>query len=1548
MTEESHFNEDVNFDVAIIGMAGRFPGAQNINEFWNNLTSGKESISFFDQDDLRNSGINPSILNNPKYVNAAPELKDFDQFDAAFFGYSPREAKFMDPQQRLFLECSWQALENAGYDPDSFEGPIGVFGGTAMNTYFMNSGLASNFVAEYLPTLIGNDNSFLATRVSYKLNLTGPSVTVQTACSTSLVAVHQASQSLLNEECDIALAGGVSVRVPNQLGHLHQDGGVLSPDGHCRPFDEKAQGTIFGSGVGIVVLKRLSEAIDDGDHIFAVIKGSAINNDGSRKTNYTAPSVNSQSEVVVEAMSNAGVSADTISYIECHGTGTYLGDPIELTALKKAFRLDTDKNSFCAVGSVKSNVGHLDAASGVTGLIKTALALQHKQIPATINFDKPNPEIDFQDSPFFVNDKLTDWKSTNGPRRAGITSLGIGGTNAHVILEEAPPRNDTQEGRPYKLLLLSAKSPESLDHNTISLSKHLQDGTDQKIEDVAYTLQVGRHLMPYRRFVVCEDRISATQWLDSLDSKHVFTSNEDLKKRDVVFMLPGGGAQFPNMAADLYRSELVFRQVVDNCLTIMSKNLDGDLKEIMYPPKELEVKAADQLKKPAHALPALFITEYALAKLWMSWGITPSAMIGHSMGEYTAACLAGVIDLKDALYMVTLRGKLFETLDEGGMLSVSLGESDAKAYMSDELSFAAINGPNLCLASGPISEISKMERALSQDDVEYRRLQISVAAHSEMVEPILDEFAKKIAHIKFEKPDIPFLSNVTGEWVNEEVKKPEYWVKHLRQPVRFEDGLKLLLTKADRVLLEVGPGRTLSTLANQHPDKMDEQIALSSLRHPKEEVSDSMFQTNTLGKLILAGVKIDWDGYYQDEARHRVPLPDYSFDHKRFWLQADQNNQLSGFSGENLKNPNISDWTYLSTWKPAAISIKANTEVRKLYLAFINTNEFHHEFIASLEKKGHRIISVQSGKAFVKVNEHQYVINPRQQDDYHNLLVQLKPQLISPFDIIHLWNNGVELRSGNENFNRLQFLGFYSLIYLGNALRKQNYAWKTKITAITNGTQFVTGQEGLIPECSTILAPLLVIPQENTKIFCSGIDLEIDSLSEVKKLSLIGKLVTEIESNYSDVFVAYRANQRVVQDFEPYAVELSPPTSLFNGGPEKIGLRNQGVYLITGGLGQLGLLIANYLAERASAKIILLSRSQFPNPKDWNHWIESKGENEPISQKILKLREIKSKGAEIILEQADVSNEPRMHEIVDRAIKKFGRINGVIHAAGFISEGAFKFLEQIDEKHCHMHFSSKVYGTMVLNKIFQEKEVDFILATSSMSSILGGLGYVGYCAANIFMDTFAQHSYRSSDTPWIAIDWDIWDLSTTEEHLDKLRGATLVDLAITPEEGVILLDAIFSSDYLPRLFISTGNLNARISQWVNLGNFQETEDSSFDISPSDIPANANSKVEHGVIKIWMNLLGADEISITDDFFKLGGSSLIATQVMSRIRDMFEVELTISDMFDFKTVEQLSKRIKELQKLKLAEFEKLQDLLEEFKGLKESNKNITKKPRQSDE
>jgi amino acid adenylation domain-containing protein len=873
--------------IAIIGAVGRFPGASDLGQFWANLTAGVESVSVLTDAQLTESGFDPRQLRaDPRYVPVRGIIERAEWFDAAFFGFTPREAQLTDPQHRLFLEAAWEALESAGCDPARSKGAIGVFAGCGNNTWarrYFARDLDDLESGEWLESAIGNEKDYVATRVAYKLNLRGPAVNVNTACSTSLVAVCQACQALWTYQCDVALAGGVNVSFPQGRGYYHDDEGISSPDGHTRAFDVDARGTVFSNGLGVVVLKRLGEALEDGDEILAVIRGAAINNDGSGKASFTAPSADGQADVVALAQAMAGVSPDSVSYVETHGTATPIGDVIELAGLTKAFRLGTARTQFCAIGSVKSNIGHVEHAAGVAGLIKTALALQHRQIPPSLHYTQPNPKLQVSSSPFFVNHSLREWSNVDSPRRAGVSSFGVGGTNAHVVLEEAPPRPPSGPSHPWHLLPLSAKTGAALDGASSALADFLRSHPETPLADVAFTLQRGRSSFDFRRAVVARCPKEASAILSGeVPGKSI--GPERAGDRDVIFMFPGGGAQYCGAARGLYSQLPEFKQQVDACVRAMDARIAAAVSRlVLLAPEEVTVADRELAERPSVGLPMLFAIEFATAQYWLARGVKPAALIGHSLGEYAAACLSGVMALNDAVALVQLRGRLFDELPAGAMLSIGAAADRVTPYLEAGLDVAVINGPASCVVSGRTDKIGALAERLERDGLETVRLHIAVAAHSSLVEPILPEFRSFVSGLRLHVPRVPIVSNVTGTWLSDsEAVNPDYWVDHLRRTVRFSEGLQSLFTRPNAAFLEVGPGRVLSTITRAHPERPSSVIAIESMRHPQDSREDYEALLAAQARLWVNGPPVDWDQEYRGEARRRVALPTYRFERQYF------------------------------------------------------------------------------------------------------------------------------------------------------------------------------------------------------------------------------------------------------------------------------------------------------------------------------------------------------------------------------------------------------------------------------------------------------------------------------------------------------------------------------------------------------------------------------------------------------------------------------------------------------------------------------------------
>jgi len=1509
-------------EIAIVGISCRFPGAKNPEEFWRNLQDGVESISFLSDEELEPSNLDPVDFNDPNYVKAASVLDDVESFDASFFGFSPREAEVMDPQHRLFLECAWEALEDAGYDSKSYEGLIGVYAGARTNTYLFN--LFSNIGAVgslgSFEVGLGNDLGFLTTQVSYKLDLKGPSYAVHTACSTSLVAVHLACQSLLINECQMALAGGVAINVPQRTGYVYQPGGIVSPDGHCRAFDAQARGTVFGSGVGIVVLKRLADALSDGDTIHAVIRGSATNNDGALKASFTAPSVYQQSEVIMEALASSDVNPETISYVEAHGTGTALGDPIEIRALTRAFRASTNKHNFCAIGSVKSNFGHLDAAAGVAGLIKTVLALKHRRLPPSLHFEQPNPQIDFVNSPFYVNDRLREWSGNGSRLRAGVSAFGVGGTNAHVILEEAPESEPGGASREYKLILLSARSESALEAASRNLARHLSGRAERDFADVAYTLQVGRRRMNHRRMVVCRDAPEAARLLESNELQRVMTAYDKAENRPIVFMFPGQGSQYVNMGKGLYEGEREFRKQVELCSEALRGPLGFDLRRVLYPPEGMERVAEAELNETRLTQPALFVVEYAMAKQLEKWGVRPEAMIGHSLGEYVAACLSGVMGLEEALRLVSKRGEMMQEA-RGAMVAVMMSEVEVKERIDGSgLSIAAVNGPQQVVISGADAAVEKLIEGLQKEGKVSKRLNARQAFHSELMEEVAGRYVEEVRKVELRRGEIEYISNVSGKTARaEEMTDPRYWGRQLRECVRFGDGIEELMKRPGVILLEVGPGEALSRLAKQGAERAADQTTISTMKNPAETYDDAEYLTTAIGKLWMVGAKIDWDEYYRGEKRRRVSLPTYPFERQRYWIDAMRETGESGRSKGSGKpagkRQNMSQWFYVPGWQRRELGRNGDMaagegEKQRKYVALEGDGSLSRNLVERLKKESAAVISVRAGESYRRVGESEYEIRAEEKRDYEELLKEVMGAGTDGMvEVIHLWSVGDERGLQGEmlpraRFEREQQRGFYSLLYLVQAFAKLNVSIPIKMSVICDHTQQVSGEEKIAPEKSTLLAFCKVAPQENPNISCHSIDIFPPAPESRDEARLIDKLITEIKQNSPDVAVAYRGNRRWVQNFEPLSLER-------DARPARP-LRVNGVYLITGGLGGVGMLIAEYLAQSVQARLTLTGRSFFPERGEWAWWLESHPEDDQISLKIRRLQAMEAAGAEVVVVSVDVTDEDGMRAIVTKTVQRYGAIHGVMHAAGVTSgPSVFVPVKEIGVTEIELQFQPKAYGLYVLDKVLEGIGLDFFLLFSSNASVLGGLGLVAYSAANIFMDAFALSRSGANSASWISATWDPWP-----EEMLKYEGyqTTMNQYAMTVEESVEAFNRLVTLAPEGQVVVSTGDLHGRLDLWVNRNAARGVSQSRVESgvhprpeieSPYIAPRNG---AEQTIALIWQEILGLERVGVDDDFFNLGGHSLLAIELVNRLRDAFQVELPVGKFFQFPTVAGLAQSI----------------------------------------
>jgi acyl transferase domain-containing protein len=1433
--------------IAVVGMACRFPGAATAEDFWRNLHDGVESITFFTPDELRAAGVTAAEMQDPRYVAAKGVLEDADAFDAGFFGFSPREAALMDPQQRVFLETAWSALEDAGYDSKKYPGTIGVFAGGILSIYLVRNlwpNRDAMAVAGNFQVALGNDPTFLATSTSYQLDLRGPSISVGTACSTSLVAVHLACQSLLSFESDMALAGGVSIHLPLVGGYRYQDGGILSPDGHCRPFDAAAQGTVSADGAGVAVLKRLSDAVKDGDTIHAIIRGSAINNDGRVKVGYTAPSGDGEARVIAEAMAMAGVEPESISMIEAHGAGTLLGDPIEVSALLDAFGDCGGTRQFCALGSVKSNIGHVDAAAGIAGFMKAVLALRHRQIPPTLHFERPNPQVDLRNSPFYVNRELREMSGK--PLRAGVNSFGIGGTNVHVVLEEPPAAAESAPAtRPFDLVMLSARTPSALDAATERLASHFNGD----LADVAFTLRHGRRAFSERRFVVASDRDDAIAALR--DPQRLVTGSAPSGRPAVAFLFPGLGDHYAGMGWELYCTERVYRESVDRSAELLKKHLEGDIRAFLYPGRDwshprlepmakdtgdLDLRAMLGKKKPAAddhpaaAQPAIFVTEVALAELLREWGIEPEAMLGHSIGEFSAAHIAGVLSLPDAVEVVASRARLIQThVGHGSMMAIPLEADELAPLLPATVRLGAVNAPRLCIASGEDAGIEELAARLAERGVSCQRLRSTHAYHSAMMESIVEPLRAVLERIELHAPRIPYVSCITGTWITDaEATDPGYWARHLCRTVRFSDGIATLLDDPRRVLFETGPGQGLTShaLAHRKPNAV-----IPSMRWSYGLQSELAVLLRGVGLLWLAGVSFDTSRFLARPVQRRVPLPTYPFERQRYWIDPPSSSAPAQPAG---KKSDVAEWFYLPSWKPA---LRASTrELAGTWVIVADRHGIADSLADEMRARGADVEVVPAESDF----------------DFDT----------PPDAVLHLAS--LTPRDGAapsaERFGEMQNLGYHNVMRL----------LRSGVTRV----EIVTNHVDDIPEKATLRAPAMVGPQEHPHLVCRIIETDLDVAN---RDTLVAQIVREISSEPGDAIVAYRRGERFVPAYEAVHLDPSPASPL----------RPRGVYMITGGLGGVGMLLARHFAERVQARLVLVGRTA------------------PSEEKLRRIAELEALGAEVLVATADVSSRADMERVFAAIDERFGVLHGVIHGAGRVGIETFGEIRQTTEADSELQFGAKVRGLLVLDELLAGRPLDFCLLMSSLSAVLGGLGFAAYSAANLFMDAFARWKNHDGANRWTSVDWDSWRLSDVRPVIAGL-GATVSEFVMEPHEGTSAFERILSAGR-SQVVVSTGDLGARIRQWIG----RRDDAAAAPVVQHERPSLRTAyeaprgEIEREIASIWQELFGISTVGIHDNFFELGGHSLLATQLNARLSSRLHVDMSLATLLQAPTIAELA-------------------------------------------
>ncbi len=1415
MTDEPAGSPNANANaIAVVGMAFRFPGASDSETFWDNLARGVESIRTFGRDELIAAGLTPELADDPRLVSAHGALEDIESFDADFFGYAPSEAALIDPQQRLFLECAYEALENAGIVPGESAPVTGVFGGCGVNFYLIQNvapTLSLDDVAGVYQSILGGEKDFLTARVAYKLGLRGPTITVQSACATSLVAIHVACQSLLNGECDLALSGGVSLRIPQPGGMLHSEGSIYSSDGHCRAFDAAAAGTASGSGGGIVVLKRLDDALRDRDRIEAVILGSAVTNDGSVKLSFTAPAVRGQAAAIAEARAVAGVEATSIGYAEMHGTGTILGDPIEIAAMRDALGDSWRPDWLTYIGSLKTNVGHLDTAAGVAGLIKTILVLRKGQVPPTLHYTRPNPKIDFASGPLRVAAALEPWPIAGGPRRATVSSFGLGGNNCHLVMEAAPEVRRRPEREAWRLFPLSAQTPQALDRMRERLAGRLEAGPEMRADDTAWTLVRGRQRFARAGVAAARSTAELAALLRAGDWQ---TGERPGAAPRVAFLFPGQGAQRVGFGGALYAHDAMFRTAFDACADALIAAGGPDVRALLF--REPTPHAEAELRRTVHAQTVLFALGYALAEWWKAHGVVPGGVLGHSSGEYAAAVCAGVLTLPDAARGLMARAQLMDRLPPGAMAAVVLSEAELRALLPDGLDVAAVNAPSLCTVAGSEAALAALEARLAATGTAIVRLPTAHAFHSPAVEPILPAFRAAFAPIPLHAPDsVAFYSAVTGaRGTPDELLDAEFWVRQIRRPVLFGPALQAMADDGFTAFIELGPGTTLTGLVRRAAPASS--VVVPGIPAAKEEHS----LLRGLGRLWLAGCEIEWDALFAGDEAQRIALPPYPFERVRHWI--DRPAPLAagaalapGTGSEGDEAPGL----FVPTWTrtPANATAAEAGRLASRWLVVGDDDPLTEGLVARLRAAGAEVAR-RSDAADT--------------DDYAGI----ERVLLSA-------KRGA--RAG----------GFRTLAAIARGLARRGGDVR-EIAVLTAGGIDATGGEPLDPWQATLLPALLALAEEFPGVTCRGIDLDPSEGTDLA----IGGSAAELARPATDPIVALRHGQR-------WTCRILPAALRAGSGVGSV-IKSGGTYLITGGLGALGLTLARRIAAVADVRLALVGRSPVA----------------PGSTRARAIAALEAAGATVHVYHTDCTDRSAMEGVVADLRARYGRIDGVIHAAGTAGGGAIALRSDAETAAV---LDPKTVGTEILVDLLAQEPLDFLALFSSLAAYMPVAGQADYAAANAFLDATAAR-LRRAGVRATAIDWDAWrgvGMAVDAELPAALRARRDAELAATG------LDPERACETLWRV-LAAGVAQVAVSRRRD---FSARSAERSAASP-EAPASGAEGVRAGLAQLWSSLLGVAEVRTDDDFFALGGHSLLATSIVFQIRQRWNCAIGLDEIF----------------------------------------------------
>lgn len=1476
-------NKYTGLEIAIIGIAGKFPGAKDVFEFWENIKRGKECLTHFSEAELKDDGVDERLINSAAYIRSAMVLEEKGYFDSNFFNYAPQEAAIMTPHARMLHECVWTAIEDAGIYDDIKNVPVALIAGASANFEWQvhSKLMGPNDNVDSFRSSILSTTKYMNTLVAYNLDLKGPAIYIDTACSTSLTGVHLACRSLLTGDAKIAIAGGVTINSRRTQGYLYQQEGALSEDGHCKAFNSNASGTIGGEGAAFVVLKKLQDAINDGDRIYSIIKGSAINNDGRRKVGFTAPSIDGQSECIRIAHRMAKVASETIGYIEAHGSGTKLGDPIELMALKKAF--DNGKEFSAALATVKSNIGHLDAAAGTAGLLRAVLSIWHKTIPPAVYSNDPLPDLKWGTNGFYLNAELKPWpQKDNLPLRAGISSFGFGGTNAHLVLEEAPQQKIADKERKYNLLTISAQTENSLSQFQERLTAFLSGSEGLNLSDVCYTLQTARKQYDYRKSFVFEDRQGLLKLLQA-DSSHSYQRSKS-RKDSVVFLFSGLGSQYQGMCQHLYENEPLFTQYVNECFQYIKSIAGIDLQPLLYPSQPLSPNhdAYSQIDIGQYLV---FTIEYSLAKLLMEWGVQPDYMVGYSFGEYVAACISGVFSLQDAIKIVCKRAELIMSTTAGLMLSIPLTRKEIKPLLNNDISLSIDNGPS-CVVSGSKTAIIALERTLKDQRLMVTYLNANHAVHSHLMDPILENLKLFIQTIQINKPAIPYISNVTGDWITiEDITDSDYWARHLRQTVEFSTAIERLTIKKNLLCIEIGTGNEISALVNRvFESKGIDAIAINMVRPENNNISDYRYLLNRLGYLWSLGINVDWKSYYQNDSRQKLSLPTYCFEKIQYQTEVNlAESVIKGFHlPDSSSNTEPWDWIYYPIWKKSFIE-SSSTVDKRCYVIFSLEHAFTSMLKQMLAQRGDEVIEVMIGSGFERVSTKKFIIHPAQLDDYKLLFKQLEQEGMSVTDIVHTWSMGVDqlVAPLYEDAEALDWI-YFSIQKIIKGLLYVNNIDGKHISVLTDRLHKVLGDEEMSYSSSLVLGIINVLPQE-FNVTCSNIDI---NLSERTNASFT-KLAAEIQNRSSERVIAIRNGNRWLLDYQKVANPIRENAAQLKKG---------GVYLVTGGLGKIGYVLVQYLLKEYQAKVVILGRSK-PGPE--------------INQKLNSLKEISS---DVTYFSVDIASILQLREVKSDIEATIGPVCGIIHAAGIIDHSYYELIEDLTINKSLYLFSPKLRGIENIYKLYKDAALDFVWITSSLAAIVGGLSYASYSAANLFMDYFLLSKEKELPN-WKCIDLGALDLASDVNNTGNLKQTHL-----SANDICRLFEWSLSVKDQGLLIVTKGDLHKIINGIFasRKRSYLKTDFHVEQIRKIERPNLVNdykppiTSMQKRIVEMIEYLFGIGEIGIEDNFFELGGDSLKALVLIRRIKSELNVSLSVNDIFKQGNAEQIAALVEDVQ------------------------------------